>query len=159
MQNALERLRSEKTAAYLSGTVAAYEPDPAKAHLFREMAHTAEEQALWVRTAQPLTRAGLGLWGVAVRRVLEQGPLLGVCPGMAMGLSKTAPPDCILDPHDPVRGPPRQRDQAITPLFLRASGGSGRVLQCCALFPLVCSRWRARRIVSSLIRRSVTPCS
>jgi VIT1/CCC1 family predicted Fe2+/Mn2+ transporter len=45
MQNALERWRSEKTAAYLSGTVAAYEPDPAKAHLFREMAHAAEEQA------------------------------------------------------------------------------------------------------------------
>ena len=45
MQNELERWRSEKTAAYLSGTVAAYEPDPAKAHLFREMAHAAEEQA------------------------------------------------------------------------------------------------------------------
>ena len=121
--------------------------------------HTAEEQALWVRTAQPLTRAGLGLWGVAVQRVLEQGPRLGVCPGMEMGLSKTAPPDCILEPHDPVRGPQRQRDQAITPLFLRASCGSGLVLQCCARFPLVCSRWRARRSVSSLIRRSVTPCA
>jgi len=45
MEDALERWRSEKTAAYLSGTVAAYEPDPAKAHLFREMAHAAEEQA------------------------------------------------------------------------------------------------------------------
>ena len=45
MEHALERWRSEKTPAYLSGTVAAYEPDPAKAHLFREMAHAAEEQA------------------------------------------------------------------------------------------------------------------
>jgi len=45
MEDALERWRSEKTAAYLSGTVAAYEPDPAKAHLFRQMAHAAEEQA------------------------------------------------------------------------------------------------------------------
>src|SRR4029450_9498940 len=45
MEDALERWRSEKTAAYLSGAVAAYEADPAKARLFREMAKAAEVQA------------------------------------------------------------------------------------------------------------------
>jgi len=41
----LERWRSEKTASYLSAAVAAAEPDPAKARLFKEMAGEAEEQA------------------------------------------------------------------------------------------------------------------
>ena len=45
MQDVLERWRSEKTAAYLSGAVAAAERDPAKAKLFEEMAGAAEEQA------------------------------------------------------------------------------------------------------------------
>jgi len=44
-QDALDRWRSEKTAAYLSSAVAAAEPDPAKAALFKEMAAAAEEQA------------------------------------------------------------------------------------------------------------------
>jgi VIT1/CCC1 family predicted Fe2+/Mn2+ transporter len=45
MEDTLERWRSEKTAAFLSGTVAACEPDPAKARLFQEMARAAEDQA------------------------------------------------------------------------------------------------------------------
>ena len=45
MENTLERWRSEKTAAFLSGAVAAHEPDPAKAQLFKEMAEAADEQA------------------------------------------------------------------------------------------------------------------
>jgi len=45
MEDTLERWRSEKTAAYLSGAVAAYEADPAKAALFKEMAEAAETQA------------------------------------------------------------------------------------------------------------------
>jgi VIT1/CCC1 family predicted Fe2+/Mn2+ transporter len=45
MEPALERWRSEKTAAYLSRGVAAAEPDPARARLFRQMAEAAEEQA------------------------------------------------------------------------------------------------------------------
>src|SRR5262245_27286567 len=43
--NALERWRSEKTAAFLASAVAAAEPDPAKAALFKQMAAAAEEQA------------------------------------------------------------------------------------------------------------------
>jgi hypothetical protein len=45
MQDAAERWRSEKTAAYLSGAVAAAERDPTRAKLFRDMAGSAEEQA------------------------------------------------------------------------------------------------------------------
>jgi len=45
MEDALERWRSEKTASYLSSAVAAAEPDPAKAALFREMVNAAETQA------------------------------------------------------------------------------------------------------------------
>ena len=41
----LERWRSEKTAAFLSSAVAAAEPDPAKAALFKQMGEAAEEQA------------------------------------------------------------------------------------------------------------------
>ena len=45
MEEALQRWRSEKTAAYLSGAVAASEPDSKRAALFRQMAAAAEEQA------------------------------------------------------------------------------------------------------------------
>src|SRR3990172_7574837 len=45
MEDVLDRWRSEKTAAYLSGAVAAAEPDPAKAALFKQMSEAAEEQA------------------------------------------------------------------------------------------------------------------
>lgn len=45
MEDTLERWRSEKTAAYLSGAVAAAETDPGKAALFRQMEEAAEAQA------------------------------------------------------------------------------------------------------------------
>jgi len=44
-RHSLERWRSEKTASYLSGAVAAAESDPVKAKLFKEMQAAAEEQA------------------------------------------------------------------------------------------------------------------
>jgi VIT1/CCC1 family predicted Fe2+/Mn2+ transporter len=45
MEETLQRWQSEKTAAYLSGAVAAVEPDPTRAKLFRDMAASAEQQA------------------------------------------------------------------------------------------------------------------
>lgn len=45
MEDVLERWQSEKTAAYLSAAVAANEPDPKRANLFRKMADAAEAQA------------------------------------------------------------------------------------------------------------------
>ena len=69
MEHALERWRSEKTPAYLSGTVAAYEPDPAKAHLFREMAHAAEEQAaILAKDLEPRPRCSASKTGSAATR-------------------------------------------------------------------------------------------
>lgn len=45
MEDARTRWQSEKTAAYLSAAVAANEPDPKRAKLFRDMAAAAEDQA------------------------------------------------------------------------------------------------------------------
>ena len=53
MEDTLERWRSEKTAAYLTDVVAACEPDPAKAHLFNEMARAAEDQAAILAKTSP----------------------------------------------------------------------------------------------------------
>lgn len=51
----IERWRSEKTAAYLSRTVASAENDPRARKLFREMADAAEEQAgIIARAIEPL---------------------------------------------------------------------------------------------------------
>jgi hypothetical protein len=45
MEDVLERWRSEKTAAFLSSSVAAVETDKKRAKLFKQMAKAAEEQA------------------------------------------------------------------------------------------------------------------
>jgi VIT1/CCC1 family predicted Fe2+/Mn2+ transporter len=55
MEDTLERWRSEKTASYLSSAVAAAEPDPPKAALFREMANAAETQAAILAKDLPQT--------------------------------------------------------------------------------------------------------
>jgi VIT1/CCC1 family predicted Fe2+/Mn2+ transporter len=57
MEDTFTRWHSEKTAAYLSGAVAAAEPDAAKATLFREMANAAEEQAAILAHELPATPA------------------------------------------------------------------------------------------------------
>jgi vacuolar iron transporter family protein len=91
MQDALTRWRSEKTAAYLSTAVAAAEPDPAKASLFREMAQAAEDQAgiLARELSQtpvftPSVRARLTAWLIhtlgprAMRPILSASKVRGV---------------------------------------------------------------------------------
>jgi VIT1/CCC1 family predicted Fe2+/Mn2+ transporter len=88
---ALERWRSEKTAAFLSGAVAASEPDPGRAALFRQMAAAAEEQAGILAKElrgnppfQPSLRARLtvfliGIFGPrAMRPVLSASKVRGV---------------------------------------------------------------------------------
>jgi vacuolar iron transporter family protein len=57
MDDVLSRWHSEKTAAYLSASVAAAEPDPATAGLFKDMAAAAEAQAAIL--AQDLGRVPL----------------------------------------------------------------------------------------------------
>jgi len=59
----------------------------------------------------------------------------------------------------PSRDAPTPVPSGDQPLFFRAECRSGLVIQCLARFPLVCRRFNARRMVSSLIHRSVTPCS
>ena len=91
MEDTLERWRSEKTAAYLSSAVAAAEPDPGKAALFRQMAEAAEEQAaILARDVGRIpdfapslrTRIIAGLVGVlgprAMRPVLSASKVRGV---------------------------------------------------------------------------------
>jgi len=91
MQDALERWRSEKTAAYLSSAVADAESDPAKAKLFREMAQAAESQAgILAKELKPvpafepslrsrLTARLIGVFGPrAMRPVLSASKVRGV---------------------------------------------------------------------------------
>ena len=91
MQDALERWRSEKTAAYLSRAVADAESDPAKAKLFREMAEAAESQAgILAKELKPvpafepslrsrLTARLIGVFGPrAMRPVLSASKVRGV---------------------------------------------------------------------------------
>ena len=91
MEDALERWRSEKTAAYLSGAVAAAEGDPAKAKLFREMADAAETQAgILAKELKPvpvfepslrsrLTASLIGMFGPrAMRPVLSASKVRGI---------------------------------------------------------------------------------
>ena len=91
MEDALERWRSEKTAAYLSGAVAAAEGDPANAKLFREMAEAAETQAgILAKELKPvpvfepslrsrLTASLIGMFGPrAMRHVLSASKVRGV---------------------------------------------------------------------------------
>jgi VIT1/CCC1 family predicted Fe2+/Mn2+ transporter len=91
MQDALERWRSEKTAAYLSSAVADAERDPAKAKLFREMAQAAESQAgILAKELKPvpafepslrsrLTARLIGVFGPrAMRPVLSASKVRGV---------------------------------------------------------------------------------
>ncbi|HEY8299509.1 MAG TPA: VIT1/CCC1 transporter family protein [Methyloceanibacter sp.] len=91
MEDAQERWRSEKTAAYLSGVVAAAEDDPAKAKLFREMAEAAEQQAgILAKGLKPvpvfqpslrsrLTASLIGMFGPrAMRPVLSASKVRGI---------------------------------------------------------------------------------
>ncbi len=91
MEDALERWRSEKTAAYLSSAVADAEGDPAKAKLFREMAEAAEQQAgILAKELKPvpafepslrsrLTASLIGMFGPrAMRHVLSASKVRGI---------------------------------------------------------------------------------
>jgi len=91
MADTLARWRSEKTAAYLSGAVAAAETDPGKAALFRQMVEAAEAQAAilagdlaQVPTFEPSLRSRITAFLVrsfgprAMRPVLSASKVRGV---------------------------------------------------------------------------------
>lgn len=102
MEDTLERWRSEKTAAYLSGAVAAAESDPTKAKLFRQMADAAETQAgILAKDLKPvpdftpslrsrITALLLGIFGPrAMRHVLSASKVRGV----SVYRAKASPPE------------------------------------------------------------------
>lgn len=89
--DALARWRAEKTAAYLSAAVAAAEPDPTKAALFRQMTNAAEDQAAILATDlaeipvfRPGLRARFTVWLIgavgprAMRPILSASKVRGV---------------------------------------------------------------------------------
>jgi VIT1/CCC1 family predicted Fe2+/Mn2+ transporter len=91
MQETLERWRSEKTAAYLSGAVADAEADPARKKLFRQMREAAETQAAILAKDLPgspaftpsfrsrLTVFLIGIFGPrAIRPILSASKVRGV---------------------------------------------------------------------------------
>jgi VIT1/CCC1 family predicted Fe2+/Mn2+ transporter len=91
MEDTGQRWRSEKTAAYLSGAVAAVETDPTRAKLFRDMAASAEAQAAILAKDLDLVPAFapslrtritvllLGIFGPrAMRHVLSASKVRGV---------------------------------------------------------------------------------
>jgi VIT1/CCC1 family predicted Fe2+/Mn2+ transporter len=101
MQDTLKRWQSEKTAAYLSGAVAAVEKDPTRAKLFRDMASSAEAQAAILAkdlksvpgfTPSPRSRLIAFLLGIfgprRMRHVLSASKVRGV----SVYRGKVAPP-------------------------------------------------------------------
>jgi len=126
----------------------------------RTTVHQAAEHALCVHASPPRTCHRLGGRVVTVWRVVDHGQRLVVWPGLESGLGGAAPPPLlILQAQHPVGRPQREYAQAIAPLFFRAYGGAGLVIPCCARFPCVRSRGKARRRLASLSRRSGTPCA
>lgn len=91
MEDTLARWRAEQTAAFLSGAVAAAEPDAKKAALFRDMAKAAQDQAaILARDLRPvpafapslrarLIAALVGIFGPrAMRPILSATKVRGV---------------------------------------------------------------------------------
>jgi hypothetical protein len=61
-------------------------------------------------------------------------PLLGISPGVQVGLGKAAPPYFVSKTYHPISMLAGQLDHFISALFLRWYSGSGLVIQCFARF-------------------------
>ncbi len=79
-------------------------------------------------------------------------------PSVQVGLSKPAPPGFIFEAQEPVElaGP---TDQPVTSVFFRVYSGSGLMIQRLARCQLTPIRPSVARMVSSLTRVAVKPCS
>jgi len=73
----------------------------------RTTVHPAEEHGRCGSASQPITRDRLGLWGMAVRRMLAQAQRLVRCPGLQVGLGEAAPPAFLLPAQAPLGMPYR----------------------------------------------------
>ncbi len=105
MQDAFTRWHSEKTAAYLSGAVAAAESDPGKAVLFREMAQAAEDQAAIlaeelpeIPAFAPGPRSRLTVWLIGVFGARAMGPILSASKvrGISVYRGPAGPPGHVM---------------------------------------------------------------
>jgi len=97
------------------------------------------------------------------RRVGRQGQrrqrLVSVCrcPGLGVGRSQPAPPDCVTQAQRPCRLGHGRLAQLGAPFCFRAYAGSGRVIQWWARLPETRKRRRATRMASALPSRGVSP--
>src|SRR5262249_40016175 len=109
---------------------------------------------------QAVAGQGLGVRIIRRDRLLDQPErLVRLGPTVQGRLRQAAPPDLVLEAQDPGRVARRQADQAVAATFFRACAGSGLVTQRFARFQPIPSRLRVSRIVSSLTRSAVKPCS
>ena len=80
-------------------------------------------------------------------------------PGRQVRLGKSAPPSLVTIAVDPVPMRVAQADQSVASVFFRSYAASGLVIQCLARFHFTPRRSSVWRMVSSLTRRAVRPCS
>jgi hypothetical protein len=109
---------------------------------------------------QPVTSQCFRLWVFFGLSLFHQAQWLTLfSPGRQVGLGKTTPPGLITIALDPIPIRVAPADESVAALFLRSYAGSGLVIQCLARFHFTPRRSSVWRIVSSLTRRAVRPCS
>ena len=109
---------------------------------------------------QAIAGQRLGVRVVRRDRLFDQPErLVRLGPTVQGRLRQAAPPDLVLEAQDPGRMARRQADQAVAAAFFRAYSGSGLVIQRLARFQPIPNRLSVSRIVSSLTRSAVKPCS
>ncbi len=109
---------------------------------------------------EAVTGQGLGVGIVTRDRLFDQmqRPVV-VLPGVQGGVGQPTPPNLVREAEQPVRVLLGQPDQAVAPSFLRAYSGSGLVIHSLARRQRTPMRASVARIVSSLTRVAVRPCS
>ena len=116
-------------------------------------------------TSGPAGRSRPTPWGrgrpsrPSVRPTATAGRLVGCGPRMEGRVSQPAPPHLVFEGQRPVRVGHGQTNQAGAGAFFRAYSGSGLVIQSLARCHWTPSRASVARMVSSLTRSAVSPCS
>src|SRR5262245_41556342 len=110
----------------------------------------AHEQAI---TGQRL-RIGIG---VGDRLFHQAQRLVGLRPGVQVGLPQATPPHLVGEAQRPVRMGAGQSDQTVALSFFRTYSGSGLVIHCLARFQPMPSRSKVLRMASPLTTVGVKP--
>src|SRR5262249_53174159 len=117
------------------------------------------------RPAAPAHGPGVGPpKAVASQRLLSAAALVGpppprllTGPGEPVRLGPARPPGLVRKAPPPVRAAWRRLDPPVTPFFVRADAGSGRVSPCWARFQPPPRRLRTRRLAAPRRGRGVQP--